>query len=267
MQVLACHSPSHPTNKVHQPTTPRSARRCLFGSASSTDSNDQFVKRLLAEIHDNYKAKWEFDFLSGQPISSQKPEEAKFVYTPLAEEQVPGFYRLSSYCQPSKAFHCIEEDSENVHPLNQSAQTSSPLLNDSTSASSMDGSFEVSVEKQEVQCMEVSECVPGHSDCDDQDTLLKTSPVVRRSLSATITPKKQAKLTDFLPQRRKNLQRSAKKSDWKTKRESGCDGSCCPTSPTKTVIISSPTKVAISNRRRSTVGARLAAAASLRNQQ
>jgi hypothetical protein len=158
-----------------------SARRCLFGTPSK-EKNDEFVKRLLDVIHEEKKAKWEFDFLSDSPLPSSSG--SRFVYMPVNATDVPGFYRASSL----GAEETMGSDLEN---------------NDPNNISSSDDSFR-SEEENAFAVMETSESEtfsPG------QEVPLCTA---KKNIA---TPKKrQTKLTDFLATR-KNLQRTAKKSD------------------------------------------------------
>ncbi|KAI1727399.1 cyclin-dependent kinase inhibitor domain-containing protein [Ditylenchus destructor] len=276
------------------------ARRCLFGQPQpGEESNDQFVKRLLEELHDNYKKKWDFDFVAGQPLHDAK--DAKFEYTPIPSDQVPGFYRASSYAKHSYKVHPHylqpgryieeEEDFENMDPSSHhngsagQSSSSSTLLHDSTSSSSTSFLSESSLiekdEDGELQPMDlVEECIiqSGSGEFEDEKEPITKSPrkLLRASSGrkkAAITPKKaQSKLSDFMPYRRKNLQRSAKKSDLKTEFVSPRNPCSPPTKigsafakavPTRSSVELGATKVA---RRRSTVGARLAAAAALKKQ-
>uniref|UniRef100_A0A914DM59 Cyclin-dependent kinase inhibitor domain-containing protein n=1 Tax=Acrobeloides nanus TaxID=290746 RepID=A0A914DM59_9BILA len=162
-------------------TPKRSARRCLFGKRDETD--DDFVRQLIDEMQEEYKNKWEFDFVSDSPLPTSS--NSRFFYTQVDPASVPGFYRLSRYASSTGASQ--EFDSENKDPedlQNVSMHTEDSFLLPTTDESAMSDFFNES----------------------DKD-------VLKSAKSLAATPKKrQSRLNEFLPTR-KHLQRSAKKSD------------------------------------------------------
>lgn len=108
-----------------KPAQKRSARRNLFGARS--DADDDFVKRLIHEMSEEYKRKWEFDFINDAPLPTTS--DSKFTYTQIDPSEVPGFYRVSSYpsCHSSPV---SDSDSENKSPdtLDSSLRTEESFL-------------------------------------------------------------------------------------------------------------------------------------------
>lgn len=75
-------------------TKNRCARRCLFtpDEQIENEANKDFVKRLLDELAEQRKFKWDFDFIEGRPLSNSTLEKT-FEYISLAADDVPQFYR------------------------------------------------------------------------------------------------------------------------------------------------------------------------------
>lgn len=70
----------------------RSARRCLFGRADPA-LTQQWLSEKLDEIRRREEAKWGFNFSCETPV----PGTSEYVFSPIAEDSVPEFYRYGFY--------------------------------------------------------------------------------------------------------------------------------------------------------------------------
>lgn len=152
------------------------ARRCLFNRPADEESNDKFVKRLLDEIHESYKAKWEFDFIADQPIETEGVKH-RFTYERVNEDSVPGFYRISSYSPvcPPLPLHSLENynkrtiddeemDSENVDPCRLHYRHYYSRYNTSRAFNNSYNSAEDSFEEEDEQLLNDSTSSSGSSE-------------------------------------------------------------------------------------------------------
>lgn len=80
----------------------------------------EFVQRLLAELAERYKQKWNFDFDQGQPMNAANHP---LKYEAVSAKQVPGFYRISTIFgqnPPHKNVH-HERDENHWSPAEENA--------------------------------------------------------------------------------------------------------------------------------------------------
>uniref|UniRef100_A0A7E4VDQ7 CDI domain-containing protein n=1 Tax=Panagrellus redivivus TaxID=6233 RepID=A0A7E4VDQ7_PANRE len=96
------------------------AKRCLFGKASAK-TTQAYCKRILNEYHDEKKRQWGFDFHTGVPLPSSST--STFVYTKIANDAVPGFYRASVLDRSSSSVSSYNENSDPA-PANASLDSS-----------------------------------------------------------------------------------------------------------------------------------------------
>lgn len=216
----------------------KSARRRLFQQQDSTkadeETNEQYVERLLTELSERHKQKWNFDFDNDQPM------EGQIQYDAVPAQQVPNFYRT-------------------VQNFDQQPQSSSTKMLISPVRQLQQPSAEHNKNRWTPPEQQASTSMGGDIGIEKAPVLKSPSRVLRKARRNLHTPKKQTnknkmdgqqaeeKSQDSHRKTDKILTRSVSKQfkdpqsvpdSPKRRRQSTVDGG----SPSKTISIDSPIK-------------------------
>uniref|UniRef100_A0A914V3D4 Cyclin-dependent kinase inhibitor domain-containing protein n=1 Tax=Plectus sambesii TaxID=2011161 RepID=A0A914V3D4_9BILA len=110
---------SHPDKPKRRP-----AARCLFGRADP-DVTKKWLRDRLNELQQEQNQRWNFDFVNDCPLALAD----RFVFTPMAESDVPAFYRSKSIGMRRRKSSTAEENQAPViAPECSTASSTSSLL-------------------------------------------------------------------------------------------------------------------------------------------
>lgn len=170
---------------------PRTAQRRLFSNLMDNSVNEHGfnVKKMLDEIYEQKKTRWNFDFVAGCPIESPN---SMYSYREISATQLPSFYHTKEYLltpktprkqwPPTRPDYLSDEEEdygffeqENRSPYrifstttnNELNSSGSSLPNDSTSSSSISSNFFETSSNSTSSCEEEAQCSSHQKNCEN----------------------------------------------------------------------------------------------------
>jgi len=184
----------------------KTSKRRLFqyDEQANSEINQQYVKRLISELAEEHKQKWDFDFMHREPICASSSISPKFHYWEASSAEVPRFYTPKSYSlsKNRRLKYNSTRRSCNTRVSIESSEDSSEVENQSTLLNSSEEKLDLSSDYSHSEEENIHPLNSQSKGCNNYLPSPVKNTLSSRKLDLHKTPKKpifkQSSLTDFM---------------------------------------------------------------------